>query len=203
MTRKLRLTSLFFAISVMILYPACSGAVGKYNWASASPEASIPPGGAPISYEGTDGAFYETRYWIIEECDTSRFEYHVKNVGIDVDIIWKNYLEINLNRNYDLIFIDTWHVYGQLKRELDKFSQYSKKYIIMHDTTLDGEFGESLRYKMNTEEQSKYSGFPIEEIEKGLWPAIDEFLKDNDYWELEKKYENCNGLTILKKINQN
>ena len=43
MTRKLRLTSLFFAISVMILYPACSGAVGKYNWASASPEASIPP----------------------------------------------------------------------------------------------------------------------------------------------------------------
>ena len=139
----------------------------------------------------------------IEECDTSRFEYHVKNVGIDVDTIWKNNLEINLNRNYDLIFIDTWHVYGQLKRELDKFSQYSKKYIIMHDTTLDGEFNESLRYKMNTEEQSKYSGFPIEEIEKGLWSAIDEFLKDNDYWELEKKYENCNGLTILKKINQN
>ena len=69
MTRKLRLTSLFFAISVMILYPACSGAVGKYNWAVASPESSIPPGGAPISYEGTDGVPYETMYWIIEESD--------------------------------------------------------------------------------------------------------------------------------------
>ena len=136
----------------------------------------------------------------IEECNTSEFEYHVKNVQIDVDTIWKNNLEINLNQNFDIIFIDTWHVYGQLKRELQKFSQYSNKYIIMHDTTLDGEFGESLRYKMDTKEQSKHSGFPVEEIEKGLWPAVEEFLENNDNWELEKKYENCNGLTILKKI---
>ena len=121
----------------------------------------------------------------IEECDTSRFEYHVKNVGIAVNTIWKNNLEINLNRNYDLIFIDTWHVYGQLKRELEKFSQYCNKYIVMHDTTLDGEFGESIRYKMNTEEQSNHSGFPIEEVERGLWPAIDEFLEDKPETVLE------------------
>ena len=41
---------------------------------------------------------------------------------------------------------------------------------------------------------------PVEEIEKGLWPAVEEFLENNDNWELEKKYENCNGLTILKRI---
>ena len=137
----------------------------------------------------------------IEECDTTIFEHHVKKVHIGVDTIWKNNLEIDLDRNYDLIFIDTWHVYGQLKRELNKFSQYSNKYIIMHDTTIDAEFGESIRRKMNSEEQSKYSGFPIEEIEKGIWPAIEEFLEDNNNWEIEKKYENCNGLTILKKLN--
>ena len=70
----------------------------------------------------------------------------------------------------------------------------------MHDTTLDGEIGESLRYNMDTKKQSQYTGFPVDEIERGLWPAIVEFLDNNDDWELEKRYENCNGLTILKKI---
>jgi hypothetical protein len=136
----------------------------------------------------------------IEDCNTSEIEYHAQKVQIDLGTIWRNNLEINLNRKYDLIFIDTWHVYGQLKRELDKFSLHCNKYIIMHDTTLDGELGESLRYNMDTKEQSKHTGFTVDEIEKGLWPAVEEFLDNNDDWELEKRYENCNGLTILKKI---
>ena len=136
----------------------------------------------------------------IDKCDTSELENYALNAQIKIDTIWKNNLEINLNRKYDLVFIDTWHVYGQLKRELDKFSLYSNKYIIMHDTTLDGEIGESLRYNMDTKKQSQYTGFPVDEIERGLWPAIVEFLDNNDDWELEKRYENCNGLTILKKI---
>lgn len=138
----------------------------------------------------------------IEKCDTFEVENYALNVHIKIDTIWKNNLEIDLNRKYDLIFIDTWHVYGQLKRELDKFSQYSNKYIIMHDTTLDGEIGESLRYNMDTKKQSQHSSFPVDEIEKGLWPAIVEFLENNNDWELEKRYENCNGLTILKKLDK-
>jgi len=44
-----------------------------------------------------------------------------------------------------LVFIDTWHVYGQLKRELAKYAPLTKKYILMHDTTVDEWVGESVR----------------------------------------------------------
>jgi len=99
----------------------------------------------------------------------------------------------------DLLFIDTWHVYGQLKRELTHWHESVKKYIIMHDTTSDEWLGETIRMKSDAEEQSKLSGIPIEEINKGLWPAIDEFLKEHPEWIIEKRYTNNNGLTILSR----
>ena len=102
--------------------------------------------------------------------------------------------------NTELLFIDTWHVYGQLKRELARWNKHVSKYIIMHDTTVDEWLGESIRCGVNTEEQSRNSGFPIDEIEKGLWPAIDEFLIQYPEWILEKRYTNNNGLTILRRI---
>lgn len=46
----------------------------------------------------------------------------------------------------DLLFIDTLHVYGQLKRELALHSGGVRKYIVLHDTTVDGELGEIVRY---------------------------------------------------------
>ena len=102
--------------------------------------------------------------------------------------------------NTELLFIDTWHVYGQLKRELTQWHSHVSKYIIMHDTTVDEWLGESIRCGVNTEEQSRNSGFPIDEIEKGLWPAIEEFLIQYPEWILEKRYTNNNGLTILRRI---
>lgn len=100
----------------------------------------------------------------------------------------------------DLLFIDTWHVYGQLKRELEYWHTYVSKYIIMHDTTIDEWLGESIRENMNIEEQSKNTGIPINEIKMGLWPAISEFLDTHNEWELYKRYTNNNGLTILRRI---
>ena len=41
------------------------------------------------------------------------------------------------------------------------------------------------------------SGYPREEIERGLWPAVLEFLADYPEWEIEKRYVNNNGLTVL------
>ena len=55
-----------------------------------------------------------------------------------------------------------------------------KKYIGFHDTTTFAEVGE---YK-----------------EVGLWPAIEEFLSSNPEWVIAEKFENNNGLTILKRI---
>ena len=99
----------------------------------------------------------------------------------------------------DLLFIDSWHIYGHLKRELAKHHSKAKKYIIMHDTTIDGEEGESIRCKWDTAEQSKKYGYPEEEIRKGLWPAVEEFLQEHPEWTLKERFVNNNGLTILEK----
>jgi hypothetical protein len=135
----------------------------------------------------------------ITECDVNHLIITALSENIKIDCIWKNNLEIELDANYDLTFIDTWHVYGQLKRELEKFSKITNKYIIMHDTTVDEWKGETIRERMNAVQQSLDSGFPLEEINQGLWPAIDEFLKKNPEWVLHERFTNNNGLTILKR----
>jgi hypothetical protein len=117
--------------------------------------------------------------------------------NVDVKSKWCNNLELELDESYDITFIDTWHVYGQLKRELEKFSKKTNKYIIMHDTQIDEIYGESIRLGCNIEQQSIQSGFPVQEITKGLGPAVDEFLQNNKEWYLKEKYLNNNGLTIL------
>jgi len=136
----------------------------------------------------------------IESCDINEISKVADNLNIELQYQWENNLELKVNHNYDLVFIDTWHVYAQLKRELEKFAPISNKYIILHDTTLDGELGETIRNGWDSKKQSEATGYSIEEIEKGLWPAVEEFLENNINWVLEKRYTNCNGLTILRKI---
>jgi hypothetical protein len=99
-----------------------------------------------------------------------------------------------------MTFIDTWHIYGQLKRELAKFSKITNKYIIMHDTTVDEWYGETIRSGWNAKQQSIETGIPEEEINKGLWPAVEEFLNENKEWILLERYTNNNGLTVLKRV---
>ena len=135
----------------------------------------------------------------INVCDVNEIIEISKDFNIDVKYEWKNNLLLDLNENYDITFIDTWHIYGQLKRELDKFSKITNKYIIMHDTTIDGIYGETIRNGWNAEEQSKISGFSIDEINKGLIPAIEEFLETNTQWYIKEIFTNNNGLTILAK----
>ena len=110
-----------------------------------------------------------------------------------------NSLECPLEKT-DLLFIDTWHVYGQLKRELERWNTHVNKYIIMHDTTVDEWAGETIRLKWNPKEQSQQSGIPIHEITKGLWPAIREFLAAHPEWTLRERYNNNHGLTILERV---
>ncbi len=139
----------------------------------------------------------------IEPCDTDELMEATKDLGVTISHEWKNDLELDITENVDLTFIDTWHVYGQLKRELEKFSKVTNKYIIMHDTTVDEWHGETIRCFGGIETaklQSKTYGFPVEEIMKGLWPAIEEFLETNKEWKLKERFTNNNGLTILERI---
>ena len=143
----------------------------------------------------------------LEKCNIDQLLNAVNNFNnssnnkIQVDYKWISDLDLELNSLYDLTFIDTWHIYGQLKRELNKFSKHTNKYIIMHDTTVDEIDGENIRMKLNIEELQRKSGFTREELTTGLKRAIDEFLAENSNWILKEKFTNNNGLTILERIN--
>ena len=100
----------------------------------------------------------------------------------------------------DLLFIDTWHVYALLKRELSHWHSHVRKYMLLHDTTVDEWYGEVVRGNADAERASRETGFPVEELRKGLWPAIVEFLRDHPEWKLERRYKNNNGLTILSRV---
>jgi hypothetical protein len=137
----------------------------------------------------------------ITPCNISDLIETCKNTKLNIKYMWMNDLNIELSENVDLTFIDTWHVYGQLRRELDKFSKSTNKYIIMHDTQVDKIYGETIRCGMNAEKQSRESGIPLDEIICGLQKAIDEFLIQNTNWRIKEVFTNNNGLTILEKIN--
>lgn len=102
----------------------------------------------------------------------------------------------------DLLFVDTWHVYAQLKRELAHWHASVRKYMLLHDTTVDEWYGEAVRGRADIERHVRETGFPAEEIQKGLWPAIVEFLREHPEWKLEARYTNNNGLTILSRVSQ-
>ena len=136
----------------------------------------------------------------IDPCNIGELLNTVNGLPISVKYEWVNNLKLELPGNVDLTFIDTWHIYGQLKRELEKFSKVTNKYIIMHDTTVDAVQGESVRMRYNIAKQVIDSGFPVEEITCGLQRAIDEFLSAHPEWKLHVRYINNNGLTILKRV---
>ena len=54
----------------------------------------------------------------IKPCDISELLRLTENLEINVKYEWINDLDLEITENYDLTFIDTWHVYAQLKREL-------------------------------------------------------------------------------------
>jgi hypothetical protein len=137
----------------------------------------------------------------INICNIDELQNLSNDCNIEIKYEWKNNLELSLDEFFDITFIDTWHVYGQLIRELNKFSTITNKYIIIHDTTIDADYGETIRNNWNAKEQSMRTGIPIDEINKGIFPAIIDFVKSNSIWKIEKRYMNNNGLTILSKIN--
>ena len=136
----------------------------------------------------------------ITQCNVSELVNTARSLKVDVNYVWVNDLELQVDDMYDITFIDTWHIYGQLKRELDKFSKITKKYIIMHDTEIDGIQGETIRNSWDAVKQSQETGFTLEEINSGLQKAIDEFLESNKDWRIRAIFKNNNGLTILERI---
>lgn len=81
----------------------------------------------------------------------------------------------------DLLFIDTYHRYESLKRELELHPPKARKWIILHDTVAFGRSGEG-------------------GDSKGLMAAVEEFLAANPQWVTEKHIDSWPGLYIMKRI---
>jgi hypothetical protein len=111
--------------------------------------------------------------------------------GIEFEFVQMSSLEYEMP-TVDLLFIDTWHDYLQLKMELFRHHSKVQKYIILHDTTTYGFKDEGFYHDYENPR-------PETNLPKGLNPAIDEFLFANREWKLWEKKTNNNGLTILKK----
>lgn len=101
--------------------------------------------------------------------------------GKNVNYIQADVLNINIEP-VDLLFIDTWHTYDQLKQELALHGNKAKKYLAFHDTHTYG-----------LTDEGGSSG--------GLLPAIIEFLVDNPHWRFKIYRKINNGLTVLERTN--
>jgi len=86
----------------------------------------------------------------------------------------------------DLLFIDTYHSYDQVKKELELHAGKVRKYIMFHDTTLYGFVGQGYA------PESDY-------YQIGIWPAIQEFLDTHVEWQIIHHVDENNGFTVLQK----
>lgn len=112
--------------------------------------------------------------------------------NVNFTFIQNNVLDVEIEET-DLLFIDTWHKYGQLKEELKLHSNKVKKYLIFHDT-------ESYEFIDEPDWGGLYKDVrPLSSEKQGIWPAIEELI-DSGNWEVDKRLKNNNGLTILRKI---
>ena len=114
-----------------------------------------------------------------------------KIIGKDFTFIQGDTTKIEIEPT-DLLFIDTLHAYDQLKKELELHANKAKKYIILHDTVTFGQFGHTV----------EEPGMLFPHI-RGLNYAIQEFMEAHrNEWAYDRIYYNCNGLTVLKRINE-
>lgn len=103
-------------------------------------------------------------YKIAEEHNIN-FEFHESD---SVDITLEN-------ESFDTIFFDTDHTYEQLSKELKRWGNKSRHWLMFHDTSRFG---------------------------KVLVPAINEFLEENPEWIIvpNRSTNECNGLVSLGRM---
>lgn len=152
------------------------GIISTWGWLATNPKKLI-------SYDIQDPSTWGGSLQDVKDTAQAigtEFEFHLANV-----------LEVEIEET-DLLFLDTWHAYKQLKAELDLHASKVRKYICFHDTTSYANYDET-SYEV-WGENWKAEGI-------GIWKAIEEFLESHPEWVLEKRFTNNNGFTIIKKIN--
>ena len=108
--------------------------------------------------------------------------------------------KVVLPHEFDLLFIDTLHVYGQLKAELWAHERRIRRFIVLHDTEIDRDKGEVLRMGWDARKMAQDTGMKEEEISQGMGRAIREFLAKFPEWVQQSHFANNNGLTVLARV---
>ena len=152
------------------------GIVSTWGWLACAPKKLISYDiHDPSKWGGDLQSVYDTA-----EAYGFDFKFHIADV-----------LKLEIEET-DLLFIDTWHAYDQLKKELELHSDKVKKYICFHDTT---------SYEFTDESIGHENSWGKPSSGKGIWPAIEEFLEENkDKWVLKERFRNNNGFTIIERI---
>jgi hypothetical protein len=152
------------------------GIVSTWGWLACAPKKLISYDiHNPAKWGGDIQSVYDTA-----TAYNLNFEFKIADV-----------LKIEIDET-DLLFIDTWHAYDQLKQELKIHSDKVKKYICFHDTT---------SYEFNDEPKGHENTWEGQSSGKGIWPAIEEFLmENNDTWVLKERFKNNNGFTVIERI---
>jgi len=121
---------------------------------------------------------YDIKHPSTFKADITVLEKAAKDEGVDFKFTLADVLTTEIEKT-DLLFIDTWHVYKQLKRELELHAEKALRYIILHDTQTFGIKGED-------------GG-------EGIEKALKQFLAGNKQWQIKEVYSNNNGLTVLER----
>lgn len=112
---------------------------------------------------------------------------YCKEDSIDFSFVQSSSLDYDMPE-CDLLFIDTWHAYRQLRAELNLHHKKVRKYIILHDTEL-----------FCNQDETAY-GPAGEGDEVGICNAMNRFINENPDWVIHEKFKNNNGLTVLKRV---
>jgi cephalosporin hydroxylase len=111
--------------------------------------------------------------------ETQKFFDEAKAAGRRVTLHVEDTREAEIEST-EIMLVDSYHSYDQVKCELERHANKVSKYILFHDTELYGMVGQG--------------------GERGIMPAIWEFLEANHTeWELFEQRKNNNGMILFKR----
>lgn len=123
-----------------------------------------------------------------------------KRADISVDMRVGNTALVDIEET-DVLLIDSWHVCAHVTEELERHHEYVRWRIVLHDTTVDAEVGESVRMGHDIAHESERFGYKAADIERGIWPAIEDFVGRHPVtWRLAHRWTHCNGLAVLERV---
>jgi len=128
------------------------------------------------------------------------------SLGIDYKFLQGDTLTTGLGGDVDLLFLDTFRAYAQLRAELRLHARHARRFIAIHGTQTDGRRGECVRAGRRglpaheaCGEGAARLGVSASEVRGGLWAAMEEFLALRPEWRVSHHFSTGSGLTVLER----